>query len=106
MGYNGYTNYETWLVNLWIDNDGWAEHWRERAAEAVADTADDVCPDGAAIRTLATEMQDAHNEAKDEMCTVPGVFGDLLSGALSSVNWDELARWYIDAAKEESHADG
>lgn len=31
-GYNGWTNYETWCVSLWLDNDsGSYDHWRERA---------------------------------------------------------------------------
>ena len=29
--YNGWTNYETWLVNLWLGNGGSGEHWREQA---------------------------------------------------------------------------
>ena len=34
--YNGWYNYETWLVNLWMDNDQ-AEHeyWREVARECI-----------------------------------------------------------------------
>ena len=34
--YNGWYNYETWLCNLWMDNDQ-AEHeyWREVARESI-----------------------------------------------------------------------
>lgn len=94
-GYNGWTNYETWVVNLWIDNDGWDQDCREMAAQCVKDTADDSCPDGAAIRCLAEWIKEQHEEHLELVCKLPGVFGDLMNGAMSSVNWDELARHYI-----------
>ena len=102
--YNGWTNYETWVVNLWIDNDGFAEDCRHMAAQCVQDTADEPCPDGAAIRCLADQIKEQHEEHMSLACKVPGVFGDLLNGALSEVNWSEIARHYIEAVKEESNA--
>jgi hypothetical protein len=39
--YNGWTNYETWLVKLWIDNDEGSYHyWTERAREVYERFAD------------------------------------------------------------------
>lgn len=102
--YNGWTNYETWVVNLWMDNDGFSDDCREMAARCVRDAAGGSCPDGAAIRALADELKEQHEEHMQTVCTVPGVFGDLLNGALSSVNWAEIARYYIDEVKEESNA--
>ena len=33
--YQGWTNYETWAVKLWIDNEeGSSDYWRERARDA------------------------------------------------------------------------
>ena len=93
--YNGYTNYETWVVNLWMDNDGFAEECREMAARCVRDAAGEFCPDGAAIRALADELKEQHESHMHLVCKVPGVFGDLLNGAMSSVNWAEIARNYI-----------
>ena len=34
--YNGWYNYETWMVNLWMDNNqGSHEMWREIARESI-----------------------------------------------------------------------
>ena len=103
--YNGWTNYETWLVNLWMDNEqGSQDYYRERAREFYEQAADEmmVTRSQRAWISLADWLKEHHEENRPEL---PGVYGDLLGGALSSVNWDEIARHYIDAiVEEESNA--
>jgi hypothetical protein len=106
--YNGWTNYETWLVNLWMDNEqGSQEYFRETAREIYE------CPHNP-YRAHMTRAADAglafadwlkayHEENRPEMPTC-GVYHDLLSGALSEVNWNEIARHYIEAIEEEANA--
>jgi hypothetical protein len=96
-GYNGWMNYETWLVKLWMDNDGGDyEHWRGAAREHL-DAASETPPltrlEAAAIG-LADEMRE---QADDELPDLK----DLLLAALSEVNWDEIARSLIDEVAEE-----
>ena len=39
--YNGWPNYETWAVKLWLDNDqGLCEYWRETSQWAKAEAPD------------------------------------------------------------------
>ena len=41
--YNGYANYETWLVKVWIDNDqGNVEYWVEKAQDLYTNHAEDT----------------------------------------------------------------
>lgn len=101
MSYNGWTNYETWVVNLWIDNsEEDQEYWQDRAKWCVTHhgTADDAMD---ARCELAEALRDAMYEKYDEQKPESGILCDLLSGALSEVNWHELARHYIDAVLEE-----
>jgi hypothetical protein len=104
--YNGWTNYETWLVNLWMDNEqGSQEFFREQAREIYdeAEAKPYLTRDWVAIHRFADYLKEHHEENRPEMPTC-GVYYDLLSGALSEVNWDEIARHYIDAiVEEEAH---
>jgi hypothetical protein len=49
---------------------------------------------------FADWLKDHHEENLPEMPAC-GVYYDLLSGALSAVNWNEIAKHYIDAVVEE-----
>lgn len=96
-GYNCWTNYETWSIPLFIDNDGGADYWRERTEEIIRDSEpDQVCTrkQRAAI-TLADALKDEFEE-NNPLADQCSVYSQLLSGALSEVNWDEIARHYVD----------
>lgn len=82
MTFNGYTNYETWAVCLWIDNDLSLQY----EAEDIVIRKD--LDDGSAAETF---KQWIHNAAPDLGATL---WADLLNGALSEVNWQEVAEHY------------
>jgi hypothetical protein len=94
--YNGWTNYETWCVNLWIGNDqGSEEQARELTLDAVKRHGKDDAP-----WHLADEFKGwITDEAPDLGATL---YADLLGAALSEVDWVEIAEGYLDAYAEES----
>lgn len=102
--YNGWHNYETWCVNLWMSNDaGSDEFYREMAQEVWNDSEQETRQDSTvlftrdevATRTLADRLKDSHEEQQSELTGVSGVFADLLTAALGEVNWYEIAEHYI-----------
>lgn len=94
--YNGWTNYETWLLKLWQDNDeGDQEYWREQAEECVK-------VDGRrdAVISLADIMKDHYESAASDLVGVTGFWSDLMGAALSEVNWHEIAEHWIEEAAD------
>ncbi len=99
--YNGYTNYETWLVSLWIDNDqGLQELWALRAAELLKQHDNDQ---DAATADLADEIKADYEGGIPE--ELDGFWVDLVNAALSEVDWRDVAEGRVSEAAEEAKED-
>ena len=77
--YNGWTNYETWLVNLWLTND---QDTDQEAREVAAFGAD--------------ALSDWVEELVLESVPPSSLASDLLSAALGWVEWYEIAESLIE----------
>ena len=90
MSYNGYANYETWNVGLWIDNEeGLQSTVHEMAREANGDVSD-----------LANALKEFVEEMTPDLGST--MFADLLNSALSEVDWYELAEGYLSEVKADA----
>lgn len=95
--YNGWTNYETWVTALWLDNDeGSQSYWREIAGECklAAPQASQVeegiwTIEQAARFTLADRLKDEIGEGSPVQ--EASLYSDLMGAALQEVNWHEVA---------------
>lgn len=101
--YNGWTNYETWVVNLWLDNEeGSQRYWAEVAREAYENAKD--TPSANARLTgrepftakerasfILRERLKSEIEEWNPLAEDANMWTDLLNGALSAVNWQEIA---------------
>ena len=88
MSYNGWSNYETWNVKLWLDNEqGSSEEVRDMARRARR------------VGDLAESPKTMVNDAAPDLGA--SCFADLLNAALGEVDWYEMAESYY----EEEHED-
>jgi hypothetical protein len=100
--YNGWTNYETWVVKLWMDNErGSYDHWRAQAVDAwEAATANGIITRSDRARFDLADLLKAEHE--DNTLEVRGVYADLLRAALSEVNWYEIADALLNDMQENA----
>jgi hypothetical protein len=95
-GYNGWTNYATWRVNLEIfDGRDWADEIEDSDAETLEDfTAE-----------LRQRLQDDAESVLDET-SADGLVKDYALAFLSDVNWGEIAQHIAEDYRdqwEEAH---
>lgn len=88
-GYNGWINYETWAVKLWIDNDqGLAEQLQDEAKTwANTDKKD-------AAYGLSQVLKDQFTE--NHPLPDASLYTDLLTAALGEVDWYEIAEHLLE----------
>jgi hypothetical protein len=101
MSYNGWHNYETWCVNLWLDNEESSyRYWRSMAEEAweAAEARGSYTKKESAVKALAETLC---QEYTDNMPVSDGVYGDVLQAAFSEVDWQEIATALLEEYEEE-----
>ncbi len=106
QNYNGWKNYPTWAVNLWLSNDEVLYHEATvRVVDALADA------DGHSnVPSIWTQEQanrfavadDLRSWVRDEVAPDLGASfaSDLLGWALDHVDWEEIADSWIESAAE------
>ena len=78
-GYNGWPNYEPWLVNLWLSNDERTYlHWRAEARKL-------------SEWELTKVLETAHKDTSYDLTGAVGMWNDLIGAALSRVDWRGIA---------------
>ena len=109
--YNGHANYETWAMSMHLDGnyDGEGTYHRYQAmAQEHYDSATATryaSRDDNARRSLADALKDEMEEGCD-LIGQCSVYSDLMSAALSEVNWYDLAENLLEnVEKEEESSD-
>lgn len=84
--YNGWSNRETWLCNLWRTNAQGYEYEERELLEAYGKDAYDI----------SKELENEYEEYLAELGIDNGLFSDLLSTALGRIDFYEIAQSIID----------
>jgi hypothetical protein len=93
QGYNGWSNYETWCVNLWLSNDEGLYHETRQLLRGCGRRYD---------RADALNCWVRDDLAPDLGATFAA---DLLGSALGSVDWYEIADAWTEDDEEEEEED-
>ena len=84
--YNGWSNYETWAVALWLGNEeATYKYWRMCAQACVRENKEFDQAKG----SLAAMLRDEFQESAPDLGA--SLWADLLNSALGEVDWYEIA---------------
>lgn len=90
MTYEGWTNYETWVTKLWLDNSESGQALqKEWLAEAKNQTKD---------RQTCIRLEEIIKEYIEENSPITdaSIYSDLLTSAISRINFTEIAETIIE----------
>ena len=90
--YQGWTNYETWLLALHIDNDrGMYEYVKEMVEEVCEDESDEYNRIDEVIERLK-EMVEEYNPIANKS----DFYSDLINAGIRAIDFYEISKHYID----------
>ena len=89
--YNGWTNYETWCVNLWLTNDEYSEGELRRIVNdrPINSMVGDIDVSTVMKADILKDWVMESDEYPSRMDS-SSMFTDLLCAALENVNWREI----------------
>ena len=91
-GYNGWTNYETWCVNLWIENEEPSYRHAQDLAKFASRQAD---PTNGLASSLKFWIE---NDYTPDLGA--SLAADLLGAALGEVDWHEIAEAMLENVED------
>lgn len=91
QNYNGWTNYETWLTALWIDNDYGTYSYR---CDLVKKIKEECLDEKNRQHKLAASLKDWIEE-QNPLIENANLFSDLLNSALSEIDWNDIAESFL-----------
>jgi hypothetical protein len=107
MAYNGWSNYETWNVALWIGNEEgsqreveeWAEEaWKEAEADKI------FSREEVAVLDLEKRIQEMIEDG-NPLASSASLYSDLLGAAIGEVDFHEIAEHYIEDVDKDEEAE-
>lgn len=109
MSYQGWTNYPTWCIHLWITNDESSYNsWLDEARTALEENAPDCDEDDGCVKAsvanathdLAERLKDSYEWQLDDL-KLEGFWSDLVRSALSDVDWHEVAAALLEEVGDD-----
>ena len=96
--YNGWTNYDTWLCNLWFDNFEFSE---------MLDMFDGCEDKGDILNTIEDYIKSYVEEFVDSYLApgdTHGFIHDMINSSLREIDFRDIAEHYVDDVAEELEA--
>lgn len=102
--YQGWTNFETWCVALWLDNDEKLNKWiywkapkfLKRQIKEIEKLSDRKNSFTSAEIDFADLIKKYIEAKQPRAVKQSGLYGDLMSGALRAVNYREIAKHILE----------
>ena len=93
--YNGWSNYETWLCNMWFNNFEFTEMME------MFEQCEDNCDVLNIIEDYIKESVEEFVEYSLAPASQYGFIHDMLNAAISEIDWRNIAEHYVDDVVDE-----